>query len=543
MVERVMRAAPSLLVAALLLMAQPLLGFGPQIAHAGAPSPVSNPSAATPDGEVEQEDEEEGGFDDETPAPNKTKAKPADADEGGFGDDDGDGGFGDGDGGDGFGGFDGDDGAVDAPSPWSLTGFYRSSWALWLERFNSNPFAKGRQSLDLRLSYVNAWFKLLVAGHAEYDFAYLVERDSYDQATLDTFEWQVDTREAFVEFNFGAVQLIVGRQIVAWGEGDAFSPLDVVNPRDNREPGLSDLDDLRLPSLATRLAISSGPFRLELMVVHESWFGYSQPARGPFSPFDQLLADDPTVAALLGDRDIVFDHIPERFSGRNQQYFMRAVYKGTGVDLGFHIASVLDRQGVLVPPDVSSLITANPITLAYDHPRVLVMGWSGALPWKDFVFKWELATELDKPVNVGLPPANFGVATTDLFHTMVGVSWTGVTDLNVGFELWKPIMLSDPSEGTGQELLAPLDAPLMALRASYTMLNETLSFSAAVTMVGWTGEVGVLARGEVSYKPIDALSLSLGFVTYHPGDEFGPFYGLDRHDRLFLRARWDFTIL
>ncbi len=469
---------------------------------------------------------------------------PADGavDEEGFGDD-ADDGFGEDGDEDGFDGLDDDDETVEEARPWSLTGFIRSSWSLWVERFDANPFAKGRQSVDLRFSYVDDWFKLVVAGHAEYDFAYLVERDSYDDPTLDAFEWQVDTREAFVSLSFANIQLSLGRQIVAWGDGDAFSPLDVVNPRDNREPGLSDLDDMRLPSLATRLQVTAGALMIELMVVHESWFGYTQPARGPFSPFEKLLADDPLVATLLGDRGVLFEHAQERFHGDNQQFFARAVYKGAGIDLGFHVASVLDRQGVLVPPDdLTQFAQADPVVLAVDHPRVTVIGWSGSLPFNDVVFKWELVAELDKPLMVGSPPADFGLARTDLFHTMLSASYSGVTDLNIGLEFMQPVMLRDPELAPGQDLLLPVEAPALALRVMYTALNEKLNASAVATMFGWQAEVGFLARFELSYRFVDAVTLAAGFVTYHPGDEFGPFYGLDRHDRLFIKLRWDFTI-
>jgi len=480
-----------------------------------------------------------------------SKSSPKSAEDEGFGDDDDgfgedgdDDGFGEGDGdGDGFGGLDDADVTIEPPKPWSLTGFIRSQWSLWAERFDGNPFAKARQNIDLKYTYVDSFFKVVLSGHAEYDFAYLVERDSYDDPTLKAFEWLVETRDVYVAFTFGDVTLSLGRQIVAWGDGDSFSPLDVVNPRDQREPGLSDLDDLRLPSLATRLQISTDVgLMVELMVVHEAWFGFVQPLRGPFSPFDKLLADDPTVAQLLGNKTLEIDHVQDRFDGDNQQFFARAVYKGSGIDMGFHVASVLDRQGVLVPPDPAGLLTADPIVLQFDHPRVLVVGWSGAFPYDDFVFKWEVATEVGKPVNVGLPPANFAISETDLLTTMLSVSYSGIDDLNLGVEFQKPIMLRDPAAAEGQELLIPIEAPAFAVRAIYTGLDEKLNISAVATWFGWEAEVGLIARAEVSYKFVDALTLGLSFITYHPGDDFGPFYGLDRHDRINLNLRWDFTI-
>ena len=463
-------------------------------------------------------------------------------DDDGFGDDDD--GFGDDGGEDDFDDFDDDEVKIAPSKPYSLTGFFRSQWSLWAERFDSNPFAKGRQNIDLTFSYVSDIFKLYLSGHAEYDFAYLVERDSYDGPTLDAYEWLVDTREAYASVNLGPVQLTFGRLIVEWGDGDSFSPLDVVNPRDGREPGLSDLDDLRLPSLGTRLQVSTSVgLMFELMILHESWFGYTQPLRGPFSPFDKLLTDDPAVGALLGGRTLDYAHKQKRFDGDNQQVFARITYKGAGVDLGFYAASVLDRQGVLDPPEIAQLVVANPVVLTFDHPRLTVLGFSGALPVDDLVFKWELAVELDKPVNVGTPPAEFGVANTDLVTAMLGVTYTGVEGLNLGLEYQESVLLRPPAPETSQPLLTPIDTPMLAFRAVYTALDDKLTLSAVASMFGWQAEVGFLARAEVNYAVVDGLTLGLGFVTYQPGEDFGPFYGLDRHDRIFFRLRWDFTVL
>ena len=104
----------------------------------------------------------------------------------------------------------------EAVSEWSfwLTGFLRSDWALWAERFEENPLAKGRQSLDLLTGFSWRFLKLDVAVHAEYDVAYLVERDSYDDATLEAYEGLVNTREVQLAASLGDFELTVGRQIV-----------------------------------------------------------------------------------------------------------------------------------------------------------------------------------------------------------------------------------------------------------------------------------------------------------------------------------------
>ncbi|MEZ4264915.1 MAG: DUF1302 family protein [Myxococcota bacterium] len=437
------------------------------------------------------------------------------------------------------------------PSPWAFTGFLRSDEAVWLERFKDNPLAKARQSLDLALSYKKGIIRLLLTGHGEYDLAYLAQRDSYDKPTLRAYEWQVTTREAFVALSLGRVELTAGRQIVAWGEGDALSPLDVVNPRDMREPGLADLDDLRLAVLATRVGWFRGAHRLEAMIIHESDFGYRPAPLSDYSPFRAVIDDNPIARDLIGDREVTWEHKQRRFALAQQEGLLRWVMKGAGLDAGLYLASVLDDQGV-VSIDTADLADEKRVPIGLDHRRYTVFGHSGARSFGDFLLKWEAGVELRRPFTTGrlddFDPDNplasaaalssLGHAAGDLLNTMLGLTYSGVTDLTLALEISKPWLLGDIDD-----LLIDASAPFIALRASYTTLRERLRLDAAFSMIGWKAELGWLIRAQATWAVRDALQLQAGVITYHPGDDFGPLTGLERHDRLFVGLRWDFQIL
>ncbi|MGM0578454.1 MAG: DUF1302 family protein [Myxococcota bacterium] len=423
------------------------------------------------------------------------------------------------------------------PSPWSLTGFLRSDQALWMERLDERPLAKARQSLDLVLTYRRDWFRLHLGGHAEYDLAWLVDRDDRDEPTLDAYEWKVDSREALVALSPGDFEIVLGRQIVAWGEGDALSPLDVVNPRDLREPGLADLEDLRLPVLATRVSWFHGFHRVEAMVVHESWWGYRPAPLSPYSPFRKLILDDPLAAGLLQGRTLDWEHEQERFALDQQQGMLRWVYRGEGLDLGLYAASVLDQQGVVLLAPEEFAGGSREVDIRLDHRRFTVVGHSGAWPWEDLLVKWEAGARIDHPLNVGRPP-DLDVAERTLLDTMLGLTWTPTSDLRWALEVWKPWLVDPPDD-----LLYDVDAPLIALRGTWTTLRERLELHLAATAFGWTADLGWLLRGEITWKPRDDLAVGGGYITYQPTSEFGPVYGLERHDRLFATLRWDFGIL
>ncbi len=458
-------------------------------------------------------------------------------------------GFGDGSDGDGFAevpdgqGMDGD--KVEA-SPakerrWSFGGFARTEWGLWVERFEENPFAKGRQNLDLLLRYKGDALRLVASGHAEYDVAYLYERNSYDQPTLDAYEWLVDVRESYLAAAIDMAELRVGRQIVVWGEGDMLSLLDVASSKDMREPGLADLDDLRLPILSTRISLFIDYHRVEALIVHESSFGYRSPPFGPFSPLPAYLAGD--MEEFLSATPIWYEHKQNRFELENQQALMRWSYKGPGIDLAFYLASVLDQQGVIelnYQELLRGVVIARRAEIVLDHPRYLMVGHSGAWPFGGWLFKWELQANIDRSYNVGDKNAeqpDISVDKASSLGGMLGVTYSGFRDTRLFLEFKKSWLLDDVPD-----LLYPAEEPAIALRYTHNLLREDLTLELAATVFGWSANYGWLARATVEYIIVDGLKIGAGYITYQPGAEFGLLAGADKHDRFSVKLRWDFTL-
>ena len=196
-----------------------------------------------------------------------------------------------------------------AVRPWSFGGFARTRVGFWVERMPEDPLSTARQSLDLSFRYRDKRFRVVAEIHGEYDLAYTLDADQYDDATMDTYEWRVLHGEQFGAVSLGRFELVLGRQIVAWGEGDVFSPLDVVNPRDLREPGLADLDDIRLAVLASKWTYFWTQARLEALVIHEAYFGERPSPMAEYSPLVQLFDTNPDAAALLGDIGLEYDQV------------------------------------------------------------------------------------------------------------------------------------------------------------------------------------------------------------------------------------------
>lgn len=436
----------------------------------------------------------------------------------------------------------GDVPAAAAPPPlsnFSVGGFLRSDWALWMQRLKKNPFAKGRQSLDLTVRYKKGPFRVALSGHGEYDFSYLMKRDSYDRPTLDAYEWQLLPREALVGLSIGHFELTAGYQIVPWGHADLLSVLDVVNPRDLREPGLAELDDIRLPVLSGRFGLFVGNHRIEAMAIFLPAYGLRPPPASPFSSLPQLYTQNSPFLTTVDARSMLsgtsyHDTNPD-FA---QQFFLRWVYTGPRIDLALYAASILDQRGVMHLPAIVGEMSDS---IELEHRRFSLFGFSGALPIRSFLLKWELNAELERPFNtrvLDIPPAKIDIAIAHLANTMLGLSYRGIRNLTINLEVTKAFLFRELSNP-----LFPPDRPFFAMRVMYSLLRERLRLSVLGTVMGLRAELGWFLRGDISYEIRDTLKFSLGYVTYHPGSENGPITGFDTHDRLYLGLRWDFTLL
>ena len=436
-----------------------------------------------------------------------------------------------------------------------IDGFTRSQWAVWSQRLQDDALAKARQSLDLAFRYKNDGWRLILEQHVEYDLLYDV-KDNFDATQVELYRNQFIAGEQLIAKRLGNVELSTGRQIIAWGEGDGLSALDLINPRDQREPGVSDIDDLRLAVWMSRARWSNHHHELDFVIRHEGNYGLLVPPRADYSPFNSLISTMGTQ--LPSNIALRFSHDREGVSTETQSYFIRYLHRGEGLDLSLYAGSLLDLQGVLdINPvnliqqlSMSALSgEKSSIDLRFSHRRYELIGIAGAIPFNQLLFKWEIATSLDKFVNLGNPQSivALDIGQISYFTGVLSATYSGLTDTTIGLEVQNGFQFSGPDN-----LLIPVDIPIIALRLSKNLLKERLSVNVIASAFDLSGSTentigleltrGGLWRADASYQLNDSLKLQLGYIMYYSGRQFGPFFGLETHDRIFAGLRWDFTL-
>ncbi|MFV2035836.1 MAG: DUF1302 family protein, partial [Halocynthiibacter sp.] len=167
-----------------------------------------------------------------------------------------------------------------------------------------------------------------VAGNAFYDGAFgLNGRGNYPTGFLDVYESGVELGEAYVQGALGPnLDLKVGRQVVAWGKSDAIRVTDILNPLDMRDPGLTDIRDLRLPVTAAKLDYYFGDWNISAIAIPETRFNKMPVFGSDFYP---------------GGGPAPLDDQPGEGFG-NIEYAVAVNGTFTGWDLSLYGASVYD---------------------------------------------------------------------------------------------------------------------------------------------------------------------------------------------------------
>jgi hypothetical protein len=405
-----------------------------------------------------------------------------------------------------------------------------------------------RLNLQLDLDLPRGWRGRL-AGFGFYDWAYLANgRSEYTDDVLDLYEWEVDFQEVWVQGSLlDDLDLKLGRQIVNWGRSDSLRVLDVLNPLDNREPGLVDLEDLRRPVTMLKTDYYRGKWALSLIAIPEIRFSLTPPFGSDFAP---VLSSVGTLGAF-----IVPEQKPSE-SAANTQW--AAALKGafSGWDLSFHFAYYWRDTPYLDPvfdPVVDPTNPTNPLDgTELRHSRVMLVGGGANYTFGSWLAKAEVAwidgidyTTSSFECVVELPSGCLlsaelptGTVERSRLDFMAGLEYYGFTDTNIALEVANRHIFRfqedmRPLFGTQENSLET------ALRITRTFMNERIEVTALGVIFGSLAQDGSLVRLGATYDLRDALELGGGIVLYQKGD-IPPFDTIARNDRLYLEIKYSF---
>ncbi len=436
-------------------------------------------------------------------------------------------------------GFETDDGIVvkettlEEPKVWDLSGtaslissyaFAQNSPAAGGPDYRGFNRLRGQINLQLDIDLHERW-TARIAGRGFYDWAYRAKnRGNFSRQVLRTNEKEFEFQDLYIQGSpFDFMDVKFGRQIVNWGRSDNIRVIDVLNPLDNREPGLVDIKDLRLPVTMSRVDLFRGPWTLTGIAVHEQRSDEGPALGSEFFPAVAVLPGFPTPP--LPDQ--------KRANGGNDTEWGAAL---TGIfsgwDISFHWAQFFNERPYikLVAPIIGPVLLEN--------PRIQMFGITGNRAHGNWLFKTE-AAHFDG-LRFLLDPGR-DRKRSDI---MIGVEYAGINDWNFALEAVERHIHGFTKAAAGSPDLAHRNRIEAVARVTADMMNDRLHYTLVASFLSGSDDFqyhddGQVYRFSVDYEWRDGIDLIGGIVIYEDGQNI-PVSLIDHADRLFFEAKYHF---
>ena len=355
--------------------------------------------------------------------------------------------------------------------------------------------------------HLGPW-KAFVSGKGFYDAAFsLNSRSEYSPEVLDEYEWEVELREAYLQGSVApSLDLKIGRQIVVWGRSDNFRVTDVINPLDNRDPGLVDIEDLRLPLVMMKLDLYSGEWNVDLLTVHEHRYDRNPVFGHFFSPGPSPLPPEEKPSHTLENTELAVE------LSRNL----------SGWDFSLYGAHFFNDQANFVPAD----------SVYLEHQRLTMAGRAFSLARGDMLYIGEVA------YLTGLRFMNDYGQEYVRIDLLLGIEYGGLPETVISLDY-----VSRHLRHFTERLRASPEAPLssdngIGCRVVRDFMHDALRLEGLVLFHGVRGQRGSLQRIKASYDLLDNWTVIGGIMLFQGRD--GAYAETGDVARVFFEMRYDF---
>ena len=352
------------------------------------------------------------------------------------------------------------------------------------------------------------------SGYGFYDAAYAINgRNNYTPQVLDTYEEELELTETYALLSpVPNIDLRFGRQILVWGTSDNLRVTDVLNPLDLREPGLTDLEYLRLPVAMSRMDYYLRGWRFSAAAIHEIRFDKTPPYGSDYFPLSTPLPPEDNPSTWGADTEWAFS-AGKAFSGWDM-----AVYAANHFNDSAHLETA--------PPGAASPFIRR-------HARLNMVGAAASVAVGNWLLKSEAAWQ---------DGFQYGVAPGETFNrldVLVGLEYSGFSETTVSIEAANREVLDFDDRLRMAQADAQPESFQSALRVVREFMNDTLTVTFLAMTYGPLGQDGAFQRFQVQYDLRDNIEITGGVVFYQSGDRT-EFSTIGDNDRLFAEVAYHF---
>ena len=326
---------------------------------------------------------------------------------------------------------------IDNKSDFYLGGYLESRNQLRVKEVDE-PISLG-QRLWLECYLGQDWIRGFTSAYFDYDPAVRDWTDDKDEI------FYIELNEAYLTIDTERMDFIFGKKMMRWGTGDGINPMDLINPRDYRDPIASARADARLPILLANGIFMLGPVTVEGVLIPKPEVNeFSLPD----SPWEPKGMRDMRRSAESGE--IVLSPGEEPDNWFEDAEFASRVSTVTG---GFDLA-LLYYNGYTDDPAYTRDYLADGrmrFTPCYQHYQAY--GFNFAKGFDRATVRGELAVKSGLLFSIDSNDPSYekdsdGLVTRDLYQGVIGIDRTFFTNLYVNLQFFADIIED------GQEALA-----------------------------------------------------------------------------------------
>ncbi len=319
---------------------------------------------------------------------------------------------------------------------------------------------------------------------------------------------ETELKEAYLQGTMGQFDLKIGRQITVWGKSDNIRITDVINPLDNREIGMVDIEDLRLAVNTSKLSYFMDDIGLNFLVIHEARVQKEADVGSEFFQ-TSMFPSGFTVPGVIDPQSDLND----------PQYAFSIDGTFSGWDLSLYSAKVLDQKWYINQGSrIYKMIKMNGLAL-----NVAMGSW---------MFKSEAAF---------LEGIRYNTTTKEKkrLDALLGLEYKGISDVTLSLEVANRHIYEYESQMFSAADFVRADEVQTAARASYTFDHDNATLTYLISMLGEHFQDGGIQRFWLEYRYNDSVILGGGFIDYISGEK--PYFeAISYNDRLFFDIKYSF---
>jgi len=372
-------------------------------------------------------------------------------------------------------------------------------------------FNQAQISLSVNVEYkISDSWKLKVDADTYYDSVYALRtKTDFNDDVLESYETDIMIKDAYIEGSLtNSLDLKLGRQIVVWGKSDSIRITDVINPLDNRTPGMTDIEDLRLSVGMAKFDYYVGNWNISGMIIAENRVMIESAPRGEFFPVDTLFP------SAKGEPFKELD--TPSSSLENIEYALAFNGVFSGWDLSFYGADVLDQRWHI-----------NQVTKTREVSTIQMLGSAVNIATGSWLLKSEVAF---------LSGINYNQVTDEKnrLDMLIGFDYMGIKDTVLSLEVADRHIFDYENKINSEK-----DDIQTAVRITRSFSNDSIQLTVLRTMFGSSFKEGGFVRVWSEIDIMDGVTSNIGVVDYIGGDNIF-MEAVKDNDRIFADISYSF---